>query len=301
MLNTTWKLSLAVLTAITVGLTATAAQAQFLQEYWDFEDGTIGGTNTSIGLKNGTGATPDAGTTATYGSAADSPLTGNSVAAYFDVEQDRFRTNPEDVTFLDGQSTFTLSAWIKPTAFNDRHMFLTKDQSFEWGVSDQNGTGDIAFMLRINNNGPGGESPALRNIGTQDVTFLADNNWHHVAVTYDANSTVNYYIDGGLHESIAAATDFGDQSILIPADTDNTFGFGDRPNEPADDQGYTGYIDEIAIFTGLLTPGQISDLANGDATPLTVPEPSSFLLAGLGVVGLALLGRRRRIRRKVAS
>jgi hypothetical protein len=286
MLNTTWKLSLAVVATAALGVLSASANAQGLQAYWTFEN-PIGGVSTD--LQAGLTAEPNAGTGATYSSDNPSPIggqvTGSSSASLPD-ELDSFRVN-EAFTGLDGSNTFTMQAWVKPTDIDtdagDRNMFVTKDGAFEWGT--QGGV----FMMRVNNND--------RNLGTTDVTnALLDGEWHHVGVVYEnlgGNSIVNYYVDGNLWETVNGAG-LGE---TVGANG-NAMGFGNRPDDTGTetDQGYQGLIDEVAIFTGLLDATDMNLLATGQNNPSNIPEPSSFILAGLGILGMAFAARRRRVR-----
>jgi hypothetical protein len=117
---------------------------------------------------------------------------------------------------------------------------------------------------------------------------LDDGDWHHIAYTGigDGQSGTTFaemWIDG---VSVATDTD----GSIGNATTENTkleIGGASKYTEDSD-----GYFDDVAIWNEVLADQQIIDLSNG-VSPLTIPEPSSFALLGLGTIILSLLRRRR--------
>jgi hypothetical protein len=70
------------------------------------------------------------------------------------------------------------------------------------------------------------------------------NVWQHIAATYDG-ATMRVYLDGCLFNSGPSANQ------IQP--TDNGFGLGG-----ANGSGFTGFLDECAVYADALTPGQIA-------------------------------------------
>jgi hypothetical protein len=106
---------------------------------------------------------------------------------------------------------------------------------------------------------------ASRQLDNDDGPIVDDGNWHHVAVVWDrAAFLVKFYHDGKLRD-VAPTT-------LIPPliGTDgfhignDAIGFGTRD--------WDGYIDDVAVFDGVLTSSQVEALYAGEATPLNVHE-----------------------------
>ena len=76
--------------------------------------------------------------------------------------------------------------------------------------------------------------------------------WVHLAVTHDGVDAVKFYIGGVL---VRAAT------VGLGAVTDGPLGIGNGLNGPANDFG-AGYLDELRIFTGVLTAEEVLELSS---------------------------------------
>ena len=104
---------------------------------------------------------------------------------------------------------------------------------------------------------------ASRQLDNDDGPIVDDGEWHHVALVWDREAfLVKYYHDGKLRD--VAPTRLippliGTNGFHIGNDT---IGFGTRD--------WDGYIDDVAVFDGVLTSAQVEALYLGEATPLTV-------------------------------
>ena len=125
-----------------------------------------------------------------------------------------------------------------------------------------------------------GGSSAATSYGT-----LASNTWQHLAVTID-NGSIDVYIDGVWNTG-------GSQNANSNAyNWNNAIGIGGRSNGT---WGINGRIDDVALWPYALEPELIAALAAG-ASPLSIPEPSTLVLAAFGLLGLSIGTRRKRRR-----
>lgn len=109
--------------------------------------------------------------------------------------------------------------------------------------------------------------------------------FHHFAVTVDAIGNITgIYVDG----NYAAQTINNGNGVT----DEGTAAIGARIKFGKVDSGLCGYLDDLAVFKGVLTEAQIEDvMAHGVATAI-VPEPGmSVLLVGLVSLFLVRRGR----------
>jgi hypothetical protein len=115
------------------------------------------------------------------------------------------------------------------------------------------------------------------------VPYTLDNQWVHVAGTLDdATGAMRLYVNG---QQVAATT----TSVrpLGPLDPSQNPGIGIGNLQSLatyGPQAFNGLIDEVRISDTALAPSQFLN---------AVPEPSTFFLAGLGLIGLRFAARRK--------
>jgi PKD repeat protein len=145
--------------------------------------------------------------------------------------------------------SFTVEAWIKSTSVNGKAVFMrgnaTGGNEIYFGF--YNGS---TIDIHID------DGPVQRFPG---ATNFADDNWHHVAMTYNGtDQTLNCYADGVLYGTSTVPADankadirFEGSHALIGADFD-TFN-GSLGNY------FYGQIDDVRVWEGVRTPAQIND------------------------------------------
>ncbi len=248
---------------IGLAMSATPLHAATLTGQWNFEDGgnlTAAATGAAMSLSGTDAAVAGSGTP------SDAGATQVGLGSYYTMTHGIAPNgggsfvNQYSILFDVNYPASSAGSWrtlmqTNPANDNDGEYFLhPTDES--WGVGD----------LTYTDNATTGEF------------FSSADTWYRAVLTFDLGNAVNLYIDGnltGVHNTGSIDDRFSlNPTLLILADNDG------------DDA--TMNLSNLAIWDGVLTPGEISDLG-GAGRP--IPEPSAIaLLALAGAFGL----RRRR-------
>jgi len=184
---------------------------------------------------------------------------------------------------LDVTSAITMSAWIYREGTGG-----TATQAHGHVINMGGGWSDPGYTMFGYNDGIRCE---LQGKGTKtmfDNSGTAVATWQHIAIRWDKNAdggTVRVYFDGVQQGTTNT------RSVDIAAATQN-FQIAQNANQTEQQYGFEGAIDDVAVWDHALSVAEIQGLANGTYTPLTVPEPGTMALLGLG--GACILIRRRR-------
>lgn len=152
-----------------------------------------------------------------------------------------------------GNSTYSQSAWFKPTALGARGIV-------GWGAF---GSTRQVNALRLYDSGNGfrhywwGADLDAINLSTN---FL-DGNWHHVATTYDG-TTRRIYLDGT-------------QVVQDSPGANNATAANFRIGSTNNSEYFAGTLDDVAIFNHALSVSEVQSLAAG-GSPLAGPSITSF-------------------------
>ena len=158
-----------------------------------------------------------------------------------------------DITNLRRPGYFTVMFWFKRTADNSgnsnhgiNNIMYSKGSD---GDNDNIEIGTDGSEVEIYLDSAAGDDRLEFNHG------ISDNTWYHLAVTYDKDQSdeTTLYIDGSEVESWSDARGKLDQSTGSPV----TIGDTDHISAP-----FTGLIDEVAVWTKVLTSSQISAIYN---------------------------------------
>ncbi len=162
--------------------------------------------------------------------------------------------------FDDLSTQITIALWVKSSQTNNyanRRIIGRRDS---WGI-------DVA----------GGANASFFIDGTTSLTGTAqinDNNWHHIAVTWDALSGERkLYVDGFLDAQDVAtvgawAWGSGHFAIAARATAYSTA-----------DAIYRGYMDDVRIYNDVQSLSQIQQFSG-------IPEPATICMLGFGAFGL---------------
>jgi hypothetical protein len=165
---------------------------------------------------------------------------------------------------------FTIAAWINPTAVDDRRPIVSREhepdatRGFEFAI--KNGS-LLAFQLV---NEGGANKTQVNSDFTPDV-----NKWTHVVGTYEPKSGAEFFVNG---KSIGVVKDFtGDVGIgPTPLNIGAYLWNGYK-------RYFAGMIDELGIWSRVLSPAEIAALAAGDTFPFPV-EPAGKLAITWGAL-----------------
>ena len=158
-----------------------------------------------------------------------------------------------DITNLRRPGYFTVMFWFKRTADNSGNS--------NHGINNimySKGSDGDNDNIEIGTDGSEVEIYLDSAAGDDRLEFdhgISDNTWYHLAVTYDQDQSneTTLYIDGSEVESWSDASGILDRSTGSPV----TIGDTDHQSAP-----FTGLVDEVAVWTRVLTSSQISAIYN---------------------------------------
>lgn len=256
-----------------------------------YYDGTASGNDLVDLSGNGRNAIYDAnGSATTPVILTTTPANGSSGAYASLTPNGSNQSGRYSVTPAGGFSyNFNNQSWSAAMFYN-RQSVATNDTLFHIGAGDGfGGENELYAWATANNTNLSFQHYPLPDVDLTAAGKMNLNAWHHLAVTFSAS---------GLNDGMGTLSLYAD-GVLIGTDstftlgTNNTFFFGGQ-GSATPDRNFIGFLDEMALFDGALTSGEIAGLANGSQTPITlVPEPSRALLLGLGLFGLLMRRRRK--------
>jgi len=238
--------------------TSSSTNVPGLVAYWNFDEGT--GTMAADSSGNGNHGTLVNGTSWSTG------IKGNALS--FDGVAGNVIIS--DSSSLGLSNSFTLSAWVFPTAAQNRFT----------AVMSKNSASDHTYFLYATSSnsycGGTGDPLAGANItATQQVicgqSGLPLNRWSHLVSSYDG-SNLNLYVNGSLSQNVPAsgAIDIATGPLQIGASY-----FGEY---------FQGSLDEVRVYNRALSPTEVHDVYQQNAVNL--PFDYSITNSGDRTVGV---------------
>ena len=205
--------------------------------YWKFDEGS--GTTALDSSGNGLHGTIF---NATYSSSTPDVEFSNPSSLYFNPATDgRVVTTPAS---LNGSTEFTMSGWMYPISATSRASLFGQNDIFEFGFTD----GDTIFCYT-----PKGEISWDFNPGT----FL--NNWHLITCLATPSQLI-MYIDGvNVAQAGISAGSFGSSGYNVSIGAGAVDGGSQGP--------FSGYIDDVRMYSRGLTPDEMETLGGGGEGP----------------------------------
>ena len=166
--------------------------------------------------------------------------------------------------------SFTMSAWIKTsTTGSEQHIAGNSPGSSTSGAAMYIGTGGELYF-NVSAGGSNGGNGAAGGPYAYTAQVVADNNWHHVAVTYISDGTtapsttaglLGLFVDG---INVTSSATFKQSGSAWTNGTANPWStWGDNYFRVGRFDGtshFSGEIDQLRIYQSVLTDAQIYDL-----------------------------------------
>jgi len=211
----------------------------------------------TFGAGSLTDAVGNAGLTLNGGVQAGADRNGNAGCAYvFDGQETSYLTS-QNTAFLNGLNEMSVSFWYKPdVAVEEFEILISRgdaahcpDTHGEWSVSLYD------CYKAVFGHGNSVWDNDITQFDCQEEQNLRMASWHYVTATYNhVNNEIKIYRNGVLQNTATGSGNCGGAPV-VPADIGDLF-IG---------KGFSGTIDDIALYNRVLTQAEINALYTLDA------------------------------------
>ncbi|MBS0421397.1 MAG: PQQ-binding-like beta-propeller repeat protein [Proteobacteria bacterium] len=246
--------SLFVFAGLLAGLLAAPVSAATLVGFWNLnENGGVTATDDSGSGNTGTLINSPAWIPGESGSALNFVAGGKGYVA---------ASGGESLADLYKQG-LTVAAWIKPRSGGGGNVgrIVDKDNNNGGWFFAMNGTTGVKLTI---------DTFTTSSPSRASTAGIKLNVWQHVAATWDGStngSNIHVYINGVLADGTVV-----NGAGTPEADEDTPFAIGNRSVDTA--RPFDGGIDEVHVYSGVLTAAEIQALASGSTPPPDTQPPT---------------------------
>jgi regulation of enolase protein 1 (concanavalin A-like superfamily) len=178
-------------------------------------------------------------------------------------------------TYLNGLGAITVALWVKSRVTNTDNGFIIAEtpagnDSFVTMRYDAAGSsfGGTNVLKMAVTSTPGGEQQLESSSGLQTTQ------WHHVAMTWKGGDLIRFYTNG--KEDTPSGRNGPNNAGTISGCTTLIVGRGGKDVAGNPGNGWNGLIDDVRIYSTVLTAAQIAEIAANKPLTLkaTLPNPA---------------------------
>jgi hypothetical protein len=168
--------------------------------------------------------------------------------------------------------SFTFSAWVNTTAaVGNKSDVAVNGATIFWAYNDHSNTNDAIPLAITGSKAAFSVRDHLGNSTTlHSTTSVNDGRYHLITVTRNQlDGVMDLYVDGALQAGAVGPTD--------PLNGNNYFlSIGGTSMSS-----YTGLLDDMQVYSGVLSPGEVAQLFNNPGVTIsdTTPQPAHGLVA----------------------
>ncbi|MCL5029514.1 MAG: T9SS type A sorting domain-containing protein, partial [Bacteroidetes bacterium] len=163
-----------------------------------------------------------------------------------------------------GTGDFSFDAWIKTSENIGVKQLVSKRSSTGYGVFLN--SGNLSLTL---------SAPSIAAMSWSPSVFVADGNWHHIAVTVSRTNKqgIVFYLDG-------VATPYGDPTPYQGSLTNSASLLIGAQQLPHPSFNFKGILDEIELFKRVLTPAEVLAIYNAGSAGKCKPNSNGGSVSG---------------------